>query len=527
MPKTATQSQWEDLVSRVKAKASSADLATVATSGSYNDLSNKPTIPTVNNATLTIQKNGASVQTFTANSSSDKTANIIVPTKTSDITNNSGYITKSVSDLTNYTTTSSLAAVATSGDYEDLTNKPAIPAAQIQSNWTQTNTASLDYIKNKPTLATVATSGSYNDLSNKPTIPTVPTNVSSFTNDADYQSGTQVSTAISNAVGQITQFDYQVVQTLPSTGVKGTIYLVSNSGTSPNVYDEYIWIVNGSSGTFEKIGTTEVDLSGYVTDTELTTALSSYTPTSGLATVATSGSYSDLSNKPTIPAAQVNSDWNATSGVAQILNKPTIPTKCFYGTCSTAKGTAAKVVACADFTTADLVAGTRIVVRMSAGNTFNGQATLNINHTGAHNIYYNGTSTSARYMWNAGESVDFIFNGSQWATVNGALADTTYYGVTKLYTGAGSSSTSLALTPNSLYAWANNAVCPYYSASATYSVGDKVRYGNLLYECNTDISTAEAWNVDHWTQLDPLQTQIDNIFDEAIFTSSQWDALWT
>jgi len=45
-----------------------------------------------------------------------------------------------------------------------------------------------------------------------------------------------------------------------------------------------------------------------------------------LATVATSGSYLDLSNKPTIPAVQVNSDWNASSGVAQILNKPTIPT---------------------------------------------------------------------------------------------------------------------------------------------------------------------------------------------------------
>lgn len=36
-------------------------------------------------------------------------------------------------------------------------------------------------------------------------------------------------------------------------------------------------------------------------------------------------SYTELSNTPTIPAAQVNSDWNATSGVAQILNKPTIP----------------------------------------------------------------------------------------------------------------------------------------------------------------------------------------------------------
>jgi len=45
-----------------------------------------------------------------------------------------------------------------------------------------------------------------------------------------------------------------------------------------------------------------------------------------LATVATSGDYNDLTNLPTIPAAQVNSDWNAVSGVAEILNKPTIPT---------------------------------------------------------------------------------------------------------------------------------------------------------------------------------------------------------
>ena len=64
-------------------------LATVATSGSYNDLSNKPTIPTVNNATLTIQKNGTTVKTFTANASSNVTANITVPTKTSDLTNDS------------------------------------------------------------------------------------------------------------------------------------------------------------------------------------------------------------------------------------------------------------------------------------------------------------------------------------------------------------------------------------------------------------------------------------------------------
>lgn len=68
-------------------------LANVATSGSYNDLTNKPTIPTANNGTLTIQKNGTTVATFGANQSSSVTANITVPTKVSDLTNDSGYTT--------------------------------------------------------------------------------------------------------------------------------------------------------------------------------------------------------------------------------------------------------------------------------------------------------------------------------------------------------------------------------------------------------------------------------------------------
>lgn len=58
------------------------DVAAVAITGSYNDLSDTPTIPTVNNATLTIQKNGSNVATFTANASSNVTANISVPTIT-------------------------------------------------------------------------------------------------------------------------------------------------------------------------------------------------------------------------------------------------------------------------------------------------------------------------------------------------------------------------------------------------------------------------------------------------------------
>ena len=47
------------------------------------EILNKPTIPVVNNGTLTIQKNGTTVETFTANSNTDKTANIITDTWTS------------------------------------------------------------------------------------------------------------------------------------------------------------------------------------------------------------------------------------------------------------------------------------------------------------------------------------------------------------------------------------------------------------------------------------------------------------
>lgn len=57
-------------------KADISSLAPVATSGDYNDLNNLPTPPTVNNGALTIQQNGTTIGTFTANSSDDKTVNI-------------------------------------------------------------------------------------------------------------------------------------------------------------------------------------------------------------------------------------------------------------------------------------------------------------------------------------------------------------------------------------------------------------------------------------------------------------------
>lgn len=94
---------------------------------------------------------------------------------------------------------------------------------------------------------------------------TVPTNNNSLTNGAGYQTSSQVQSLINSAVSNITSFDYSIVTALPSTGIKGTIYLVLNGGTGSEEYDEYIWISN----KFEHIGTTKVDLTGYLKETDM------------------------------------------------------------------------------------------------------------------------------------------------------------------------------------------------------------------------------------------------------------------
>ena len=96
-----------------------------------------------NDGALTIQKNGTTVGTFSANQATDETINIEVPTKTSDLNNDSGFITGvSWNDVSNKP---SFATVATSGSYNDLSNKPTIPTVNdatltIQKNGTTVNT---------------------------------------------------------------------------------------------------------------------------------------------------------------------------------------------------------------------------------------------------------------------------------------------------------------------------------------------------------------------------------------------------
>lgn len=141
----------------LSAKANSADLAAVATTGSYNDLTDKPSIPSTS---------GLASESYVDNA----VAAITVPTKTSDLTNDSGFITSAdLPDTSGFVESSDLATVATSGSYTDLTDKPTIPAAPDLTPYAtkQELTAKAD----AASLASVATSGSYNDLSDKPVIP--------------------------------------------------------------------------------------------------------------------------------------------------------------------------------------------------------------------------------------------------------------------------------------------------------------------------------------------------------------------
>jgi hypothetical protein len=68
----------------------------------------------------------------------------------------------------------------------------------VQANWNETNNTSDAFIQNKPTLATVATTGSYNDLSNTPTIPT---NNNQLTNGAGYTTNTGTVTSVGSGTG--------------------------------------------------------------------------------------------------------------------------------------------------------------------------------------------------------------------------------------------------------------------------------------------------------------------------------------
>ena len=239
-------------------------LATVASTGSYTDLIDKPTI---GNATLTIQKNGTTVDTFTANATAAKTINITVPTKVSELTNDSSYATTSavsakVSKAQGSTNANKAVITDASGNITAGTITSGMITDKTIVNADISDTAAISASKISG-LATVATSGSYADLSNKPTIGNATLTIQ--------KNGTTVDTFTANATAAKT-----INITVPTT-VAG----LSDS-------DDYATVeaLNSVKNELSNGNTQAVEnLQGQIDD---------------LATVASTGSYTDLIDKPTI-----------------------------------------------------------------------------------------------------------------------------------------------------------------------------------------------------------------------------------
>ncbi len=94
---------------------------------------------------------------------------------------------------------------------------------------------------------------------------TVPTKLSSMTNDTNYQTLNQVETLIANSIGDVAGFEFVIVESLPPTGVVGKIYLVPDTGSTNNNYFEWAWI----NSQWEPIGQTAMDLADYWSKTDL------------------------------------------------------------------------------------------------------------------------------------------------------------------------------------------------------------------------------------------------------------------
>ena len=239
-----------------------------------------------------------------------------------------------------------------SSDYPDLNNKPSINNVELVGN------KSLNDLGIQP-------KGNYALESDIPDVSNFIT--TSVNNLLNYylKSETYTKQEVNNLIGQIATLQFQVVNELPQTGDSKYIYLVPSANPkTKNVKDEYIWTNNA----WEQIGSTQVDLTGYATESWVNTQISGFltqTQIQTLITIALTGyaktedlptKTSDLTNDSGFITGYTETDpvfsasasagitstdinnWNNKSDFSgdynDLTNKPTIPSEVTESTVS-------------------------------------------------------------------------------------------------------------------------------------------------------------------------------------------------
>lgn len=254
-------------------------------------------------------------------------------------------------------------------NYNNFTNTPTIPAAQVNADWN-------------------ATSG-VASIKNKPAIPSTYTDVGALSSGTNYTSKIKIGTASTEYAptnGVITLPAYPTDTHYTSTW---SVYAkVDSTATCISTFNQsaHRSITFNAGGGINLTGTAN---SGTMTIAHANTSITAQnTQAVYPIKIDAYGHITSYGTAVTIPAAQVNADWNATSGLSSILNKPLIPSDTHYTSTFTIYGDSTSV---AQFTqsanmTLSIVGGDNITLTKDATNhkiTISGTAnTWNANAVG-------------------------------------------------------------------------------------------------------------------------------------------------
>lgn len=415
--------------------------------------------------------NGKSLSSDISLSASDVNAlpsSTVIPSKTSELTNDSGF-------LTSYTETD-----PTVPSWAKASSKPAYTASEVGA---------------------------------LPDSTVIPQKVSDLQNDAGYITGytetdpTVPSWAKASSKPTYTASEVGAVGT--SGDASSTTATFSQASTRTNIATGTTistafsriakWLADLGSLAFKStVSKSDLESSVQTSLGKADTALQSYTETDP-----TVPSWAKASSKPTYTYSEVGAAASSHShseylekgggtmtGSLTLSGDPTsnleAATKQYvdnssgggggllYGECSTSASTQTKAV------TVDssfvLESGATVLVKFTNAQTYSGQPKLNVNDTGAKGIVSRGTTAGVAYQWLAGEALLFVYDGTNWVDVNGGLASTTYYGVTKLSSSTTSTSTAMAATP-----------------SAVKAVNDRITYGSTDLTAGTSALTTGVY----------------------------------